>query len=160
MRKILLSLILSVCVFLIADSLFAGVNEDLIKSSAKNDIELAKLSIEKGADVNLQDMNGYTPLMIASNFGHIDIVTLLIEKGADFKIQANNGETALSLAEKKGREKVINFLKNIADNKTNKATGQPSKPESAAGVNQPQKEPVKSRGPDAGKAGGDQRSDD
>ncbi|HOD39376.1 MAG: Phosphocholine transferase AnkX [bacterium ADurb.Bin243] len=143
MRKILLSLILSACVFLIADSLFAGVNEDLIKSSAKNDAELAKISIEKGADVNLQDKNGYTPLMIASNFGHIDIVTLLVEKGADIHIQANNGETALSLAEKKGHEKVINFFKNIADNKTNKAAGQPSKPESAEGANPPQKEPVK-----------------
>jgi ankyrin repeat protein len=143
MRKILLLLILSACVFLFADMLFAGVNEDLIKSSAKNDAELAKLSIEKGADVNLQDNNGYTPLMIAANFGHIDIVTLLVKNGADVKIQANNGETALSLAEKKGHEKVINFLKDIADNKTNKAAGQPSKPENTEGGDPAQKAPVK-----------------
>lgn len=133
MRKVRLLLIILTCVFLFADLLYAGVNEDLIKSSAKNDVELAKLSIEKGADINLQDKNGYTPLMIASNFGHIDIVTLLIKNGADVKIQAINGETALSLAEKKGHEKIINFLKDIADGKTNKADSQPAKPENTEG---------------------------
>jgi ankyrin repeat protein len=81
--------------------------------------------------------------MIASNFGHIDIVTLLIKNGADVKIQTINGETALSLAEKKGHEKVINFLKDITGDKTNKATDQPSKSENTEGGNPAQKAPVK-----------------
>lgn len=36
MRKVCLLLILLACIFLFADLLFAGVNEYLIKSSAKN----------------------------------------------------------------------------------------------------------------------------
>lgn len=143
MKKVRLLLILLAFIFLFADLLFAGINEDLIKSSAKNDTELAKLSIEKGADINLQDKNGYTPLMIASNFGHIDIVTLLVKNGADVKIQAINGETALSLAEKKGHEKVINFLKDIAVEKTNKAGDQGLKSENTEGDKASMKAPDK-----------------
>ncbi len=46
-------------------------------------LELVKLLIEKGQDVNAADNYGITPLMVAANLGDIEIVKYLISKGAD-----------------------------------------------------------------------------
>jgi len=57
-----------------------------------HEINLAKLLIEKGADVNAKDNKGKTPLMHAIG---VDFVKLLIEKGADVNAKDNNGKTPL-----------------------------------------------------------------
>jgi hypothetical protein len=46
-------------------------------------LEVVKLLIEKGADINQADKYGHTPLYWASDHGHLELVKLLIEKGAD-----------------------------------------------------------------------------
>jgi ankyrin repeat protein len=46
-------------------------------------LELVKLLIEKGQDVNAADNYGITPLMVAANLGDLEIVKYLISKGAD-----------------------------------------------------------------------------
>jgi len=46
-------------------------------------LELVKLLIESGEDVNAADNYGITPLMVAANLGDIEIVKYLISKGAD-----------------------------------------------------------------------------
>jgi ankyrin repeat protein len=46
-------------------------------------LELVKLLIEMGEDVNAADNYGITPLMVAANLGDIEIVKYLISKGAD-----------------------------------------------------------------------------
>ncbi|MBZ5674997.1 MAG: ankyrin repeat domain-containing protein [Acidobacteriia bacterium] len=46
-------------------------------------LELVKLLIELGEDVNAADNYGITPLMVAANLGDIEIVRYLISKGAD-----------------------------------------------------------------------------
>ena len=46
-------------------------------------LELVKLLIESGEDVNAADNYGITPLMVAANLGDIEIVRYLISKGAD-----------------------------------------------------------------------------
>lgn len=46
-------------------------------------LELVKLLVEKGQDVNAADNYGITPLMVAANLGDIEIVKYLISKGAD-----------------------------------------------------------------------------
>jgi ankyrin repeat protein len=46
-------------------------------------LELVKLLVELGEDVNAADGYGITPLMVAANLGDIEIVRYLISKGAD-----------------------------------------------------------------------------
>jgi ankyrin repeat protein len=46
-------------------------------------LEVVKLLIDLGEDVNAADSYGITPLMVAANLGEITIVKYLIDKGAD-----------------------------------------------------------------------------
>lgn len=52
------------------------------KTSAER-LELVKLLIDLGEDVNAADNYGITPLMVAANLGDLEIVKYLISKGAD-----------------------------------------------------------------------------
>jgi ankyrin repeat protein len=55
----------------------------LIKACDWGETEIARLLLEKGADVNLDDWNGETALMKCCYDGKIEIANLLIEKGAN-----------------------------------------------------------------------------
>jgi hypothetical protein len=46
-------------------------------------LEVIKLLVELGEDVNAADNYGITPLMVAANMGEVPIVQYLIEQGAD-----------------------------------------------------------------------------
>ena len=46
-------------------------------------VELAKLLVELGEDVNWADAYGITPLMVAANLGNTALVQYLVDKGAD-----------------------------------------------------------------------------
>jgi uncharacterized protein len=46
------------------------------------DVEIVKLLIEKGADVNAKNVDGVTALMFAAGEGRLEAVKLLIEKGS------------------------------------------------------------------------------
>ena len=54
---------------------------------SKGDIEICKLLIDKGADINLQDDSKKTALHISVQMESIDIVKLLIQAGADLDIR-------------------------------------------------------------------------
>ncbi len=57
-----------------------------------------------GADVNYTDTNGKTPLILASEFGHLDIVKKLMEKDADVNCKDANGKTSIDLAASRRKE--------------------------------------------------------
>ena len=71
------------------------------------DLELAKLLIEKGADVNVRDAQGDTPLHKSDN---TKLAKLLIENGADIKLRNNKGNTALHEAVAKNNIKTAQLL--------------------------------------------------
>ena len=54
--------------------------------------------IENGADVNLTDNQGQTPLHYAAANGHIAMAQLLIENGANVNLTDNQGQTPLDYA--------------------------------------------------------------
>ncbi len=91
---------------------------ELIKAAVKGDYPAALLAIESGADINFIDENGFTPLMISSNFGRERIVKLLIRRGADVNLKALNGDTALSISEAKNYSEIAEMIKKkIAESK-------------------------------------------
>ncbi len=51
--------------------------------TAAERLEVVKLFVEAGADVNQADDYGITPLMVAGNLGDTNIIQYLVDKGAD-----------------------------------------------------------------------------
>ena len=51
-------------------------------ASQKGHLEIARLLIEAGGNVNAERNDKATPLMMASHEGHLEIARLLIEAGA------------------------------------------------------------------------------
>jgi hypothetical protein len=71
----------------------------LYHAASLNRLEEVKDLIRRGANLNWQEEDGSTPLMIASMFGYSEIAHELIKAGADVNIKAADGiTTALSLA--------------------------------------------------------------
>lgn len=60
-----------------------------------NHLELAKLLIERGADVHKTDKSGRTALHWAAIGGHHEPVQLLLDHGADINAKTTSGMTAL-----------------------------------------------------------------
>ena len=63
-----------------------------------DDTEIAKLLIEKGADVNAKNRDGSTPLHSAAFLGHTEIAELLIRKGAEVNPKNYRDETPLDVS--------------------------------------------------------------
>jgi ankyrin repeat protein len=58
-----------------------------------------KYLVDKGAKVNVQAINGWTPLHDAAYVGSVDVVKYLVDHGADLSIRNKDGQTALEAAE-------------------------------------------------------------
>lgn len=65
---------------------------------------------KSGFDINVQDINGMSPLMHASFAGHVGIVYRLVQCGANVNQCCYRGFSALSLACTRGHEKIVTFL--------------------------------------------------
>lgn len=58
----------------------------------------AKKLIEEGADINITNNFGATPLHIAALYGHFKICKILIEHGAKINVKCKGGRTPLEFA--------------------------------------------------------------
>jgi ankyrin repeat protein len=76
----------------------------------KKHAEIAKLLIDKGADVNIKDPRGRGPIHLAVEKGQKDIVEALIEKGADINAMDGRADNALTLARKKNQKEITDLL--------------------------------------------------
>ena len=73
------------------------------------DVSSVELFIAAGMDLNAQDNDGYTALMLAAEGGYVEMVRLLVEHGVDVNAQYY-GYTALMLAAEGGHVEVARFL--------------------------------------------------
>lgn len=77
---------------------------------AKENVELCKILLEKGANVNARQMQNVTALHSAVHRGNLELTKLLVEHGADPSLQMDNGNTALIIANRKGHGLVKAYL--------------------------------------------------
>ncbi len=80
-----------------------------------NAIEVVKLLLDYGADVNSTMADGTTALFLAAQFGYIDLVKLLIKRGAhviDDWHQPTRFHDALTAAADQGHEPIVTMLIN------------------------------------------------
>src|SRR5262245_50178180 len=80
----------------------AGGYTPLMTAALANDLDMARLFVEKGVDVNVASKRGDTALHFAAGAGNLALVKLLLAKGADVNIatqdsvQVRRGPIALN----------------------------------------------------------------
>ncbi|QRM15421.1 ankyrin repeat protein [Mudlarkpox virus] len=62
----------------------------LVEDRCQGDLSMAKLLLERGANIEAKDDNGYTVLFNAAKKGKTHLVKFLLEHGADIKSSTNN----------------------------------------------------------------------
>lgn len=88
----------------------------LWKAFNKKRYDILKFLIEQNANLDIQDFNGNTPLLVACRDGNIELVKLFLENNANLNIENENEETAVLIACIKGYNDIAMLLiKNNAD---------------------------------------------
>lgn len=90
-------------------------DEEAEEQRQRKTLLMAKLFIEAGADINAQDMTGFSPLMVAAREGYGRVAALLVEKSADIGLKNNEGWTALEIAQAEGRVDIAAMIQKVMD---------------------------------------------
>ena len=69
----------------------------------KGDVLVVEALLANGCNMSCLDLNGCTPLMVATEKGHEEVVKKLILAGANLRMQTPNGDTALHIAATRDR---------------------------------------------------------
>ena len=87
----------------------------LLLAAPGGSLELIRVLLDAGANVNATDIRGMTPLMLAVATDHssVDKIQLLLARGADVRTKSLGGETVLDWAEKSGRTPLVALLKRV-----------------------------------------------
>ncbi len=81
-------------------------------AAAANEIEIIEMLLARGADPNVQNGEGDTPLICATKYagGSAATVRILVEAGTDMSIKDDKGMTALDHAKAQGEQEAIVLL--------------------------------------------------
>ncbi|MGI1796692.1 ankyrin repeat domain-containing protein [Acinetobacter variabilis] len=110
---------------------------DLFFAAAKiGNSEVINEFLKHGFPVDVRNKDGYTPLMMATYYGHQDIVTTLLAKGADRCARDNRGNTALMGALFKMEFAIAKQLRQVDCDAQAKKTGQKTTAEFAKVIGQ------------------------
>jgi serine/threonine-protein phosphatase 6 regulatory ankyrin repeat subunit B len=80
-------------------------------ASHRGDVDMVRLLLDYGADVNIAPKSGWTALMAASERGHVAVVKMLLRNGVFYNDVDEDGRTALSVATENGHDKVVALLR-------------------------------------------------
>ena len=84
--------------FLMEIDVSLQTNNNIFEAARDGNIDIVELLLKEHVDINIQDENGETALMLASKNGHIQVVELLLKEHADVNIKNQDGHTAIMLA--------------------------------------------------------------
>jgi hypothetical protein len=87
-----------------------GRNKVLRISAHRGHEAVVRLLVEKGADVEAKNKDGWTALYWAVRYGNAAMVRLLLENGAEVDTKDNYGRTALYRAVMEENEAVVQML--------------------------------------------------
>jgi ankyrin repeat protein len=93
------------------DAVNPGLQSALLIAMLHGQDRCAQVLIERGAEVNLNDLFDYSPLMAAAANCNLDTIQALISNGADINAISFNGITVIKCAEQRNRPDVIALLK-------------------------------------------------
>lgn len=82
----------------------------MIFASKAGHLDVARLLVQRKANLEAQDHGKETPLISASKAGHLDVVRLLVQHKASLEAQDQHKETPLISASKAGHLNVVQFL--------------------------------------------------
>ncbi|ETS82540.1 hypothetical protein PFICI_04416 [Pestalotiopsis fici W106-1] len=82
----------------------------LLLAIRHNRFGCTNLLLERGADVDYEERNGFTALLYAARWGDAQIAETLLSHGANIEHQDTNGFTALVLSATKGHLAVVRLL--------------------------------------------------
>lgn len=83
---------------------------NLLQAAKEGNIEQVRSIVEGGADLNVRDNDGNTPLHLAAKEGKLDVTKYLIERGVRFNTINGYKNTPLKLAEQNNHEDIKNIL--------------------------------------------------
>ncbi len=92
------------------------------KKGLNNDVQWL---LDNGADANIINNDGDTPLILAIKEGHTSIASLLIKHGADVDIRNNNGKTAMQVAQENGHTNVVNTITQAVKSRRSRQNSSP-----------------------------------
>ncbi|XP_074600327.1 multiple ankyrin repeats single KH domain isoform X2 [Brevipalpus obovatus] len=76
----------------------------------KGHFRFVELLLQRGAQVDVKNKKGSSPLWLACNGGHLDVVQLLVNAKADIDSQDNRKVSCLMAAFRKGHVKVVKWM--------------------------------------------------
>lgn len=90
-----------------------AVDENGMAPIFSKDVDLSKILVEAGADINQRSNKGNTPLIFYSYSGYIEGIQYLVSLGASVNARNSDGQTAYDIAETFGHHKLLEYLKSI-----------------------------------------------
>jgi ankyrin repeat protein len=90
---------------------FAGGDTPLLCAARAGNLPVAERLISKGADVNIGDKKGLTPLHISVLNGGDQLVVLLLKNKANVNAKTRGGTTPLNLAIEAGNDGLADYLR-------------------------------------------------
>lgn len=96
----------------------------LLAACIPGNMNMAKMFIEGGHNVNAKSINNLTPLLVASYYGHDDLLKMLVGNGASLQTYNNLHQSPLYISASRGHARVVNSLLVIEDTSSEKVMAQ------------------------------------